>query len=109
MEHHHQHNSLNYNLVFGIGVLLNVSFVVLEAIFGILANSMALLADAGHNFSDVLGLLLAWGASYLSKLQPTYRKTYGLRSTTIIAALLNALILFVTVGGISWESIRRIS
>lgn len=108
MEHCHQHHPQNYNLIFGIGVLLNVAFVVIEAVFGILANSMALLADAGHNLSDVLGLLMAWGANFLSAVQPTHKKTYGLRSTTIIAALLNALFLFVTVGGIAWESIRRI-
>lgn len=106
-DHTHNHSTINYNLAFGIGVFLNIGFVVVEAVFGIISGSLALLADAGHNLSDVLGLLLAWGAAYLSKLRPTHRKTYGFRSTTIMAALLNALILMVAIGGIAWESIRR--
>jgi len=109
-EHQHQHQDLpkSPNLIFGLAVLLNFGFVVAEVFFGILANSMALLADAGHNLSDILGLLLAWGASFLSKRRPTTRKTYGLRSSTILAALLNAIILFVAVGGIATESARRL-
>ncbi|UCF90999.1 MAG: cation transporter [Desulfobacterales bacterium] len=107
MAHKHDHGMANYHRIFALGVLLNLGFVVAEAVFGILADSLALLADAGHNLSDVIGLLLAWGASYLSKLQPTSRRTYGWRSTTILAALINAIILLVAVGGIAWESVRR--
>ncbi|MGZ3254290.1 MAG: cation diffusion facilitator family transporter [Burkholderiaceae bacterium] len=90
-----------------IGVLLNASFVAIEVVFGILGNSLALLADAGHNLSDVLGLLLAWGASVLVKKVPTKRFTYGLRSTSILAALINAVLLLVVTGGIAWEAILR--
>ena len=103
----HDHGPTNYNRAFALGVALNVGFVVTEATFGILADSLALLADAGHNLSDVLGLLLAWGANALSRRQPTARRTYGWRSSSILAALLNAVILLVAVGGIAWEAIRR--
>ena len=114
--HDHSHNHpdapcapANYNRAFAVGVALNVGFVVCEAVFGILADSMALLADAGHNLSDVLGLLLAWGASYLVRIQPTSRRTYGWRSSSIMAALINAVLLLVAVGGIATESIRRLT
>lgn len=90
-----------------MGVVLNGLFVLLEAGCGIYAQSLALLADAGHNLSDVLGLLLAWGAITLARRRPTERRTYGLRRSTIIAALANAVLLLVAVGGISWEAIRR--
>jgi cobalt-zinc-cadmium efflux system protein len=102
------HGSPDYSRAFAVGVALNVGFVVCEAVFGIMADSMALLADAGHNLSDVLGLLLAWGASYLVRLQPTSRRTYGWRSSSIMAALINAVLLLVAVGGIATESARRI-
>ena len=92
---------------FGLGVALNVAFVLLEAIVGVAAGSVALLADAGHNLSDVLGLLLAWGASALSRRLPTERHTYGLRRSTVLAALLNALLLLVAIGAIAWEAVRR--
>jgi len=105
----HDHPPMNFNKAFGIGIFLNVGFVVVEAIFGILSDSVALLADAGHNLSDVLGLVLAWGASLLSVRRPTFRRTYGWKSSTILAAFLNAIILLVAVGGIVWESIRRFS
>ncbi|MGD8369267.1 MAG: cation diffusion facilitator family transporter, partial [Desulfobacterales bacterium] len=98
----------DYNRAFAVGVALNVGFVLCEAVFGVMADSMALLADAGHNLSDVLGLLLAWGASYLVRLQPTSRRTYGWRSSSIMAALINAVLLLVAVGGISTESVRRL-
>jgi cobalt-zinc-cadmium efflux system protein len=78
-----------------------------EAIFGVLAHSLSLLADAGHNLGDVLGLLLAWGAIYLCRKRPTPRWTYGLRRSSILAALGNALLLLIAVGGIAWEAIRR--
>lgn len=103
----HDHRPTNYNRAFALGVVLNVGFVVTEMAFGIMADSLALLADAGHNLSDVLGLLLAWGADALSRRQPTKRHTYGWRSSSILAALLNAVILLVAVGGIAWEAIRR--
>lgn len=107
--HNHDHGPSDYNRAFAIGVALNVGFVAVEAIFGILAGSLALLADAGHNLSDVLGLLLAWGASYLVQRRPTRRRTYGWRKSSILAALLNAAILLVAIGGIAWEAARRFS
>ncbi len=107
--HHHSHEPPNYNRAFVIGIALNVGFVVVEAVFGFLTNSLALLADAGHNLSDVLGLLLAWGASWLVRRRPTQRYTYGLRRSSILAALLNASVLLVAMGGIATEAIRRFS
>jgi cobalt-zinc-cadmium efflux system protein len=104
----HSHSPANYNKAFAIGVALNTAYIVLEAVFGVLVNSLALLADAGHNLSDVLGLLLAWGAHYLTRIRPTDRRTYGWRSTSILAALLNSLILLLAVGGIAWEAIQRL-
>ncbi|HEV8377686.1 MAG TPA: cation diffusion facilitator family transporter [Tepidisphaeraceae bacterium] len=105
-EHHH-HEPANYNRAFGIGIALNLGFVLIEAIFGFRAHSLALLADAGHNLSDVLGLLLAWGAIVLSRRPPTKRRTYGLRRSSILAALANAIFLLIAVGGIGWEAIQR--
>jgi len=90
---------------FAIGIALNLAFVVLEIAFGIFANSLALLSDAGHNFSDVVSLLFAWGAATLAKRLPSPRFTYGLRGTTILATLGNAMLLLVAMGGIIWESI----
>src|SRR5689334_16986360 len=89
----HSHAPEDFGLAFAIGTGLNVVFVVVEAVYGFLANSTALLADAGHNLGDVLGLLMAWGASALVRQAPTRRYTYGLRSTTILAALANAIFL----------------
>lgn len=110
MSHDHDHipAAHDFNRAFVIGIALNLAFVALEAGFGFWANSLALLSDAGHNLSDVLGLLLAWAASYLSGRQPTARRTYGLRRSSILAALLNAILLLVAIGGIAWEAIRRI-
>jgi cobalt-zinc-cadmium efflux system protein len=105
--HHHHHEAPNYNRAFAIGVALNVLYVLVEAGFGLVAGSLALLADAGHNLSDVLGLLLAWGGHYLAQLPPTTRRTYGWRSSSILAALFNALLLLAAIGGIAWEAIRR--
>jgi cobalt-zinc-cadmium efflux system protein len=104
---HHHHAPKNYNKAFVIGTALNIGFVAIEASFGLLTQSLALLADAGHNLSDVLGLLLAWGASVLAQQPPTQRYTYGLRRSSILAALLNAIILLLAMGAIAWESIRR--
>jgi cobalt-zinc-cadmium efflux system protein len=103
----HDHDDSDYNRAFAIGVALNVGFIIIEIVFGLLAGSLALLADAGHNLSDVLGLLLAWGASYMVKRRPTERHTYGWRKSSIIAALMNAIILMVAIGAIAWEAIGR--
>ena len=92
---------------FAIGIILNVAFVVIEWIYGVMANSLALIADATHNFSDVLGLALAGGAMALARRPPSARFTYGLRGSTILAALGNAMILLVATGGIAWEAILR--
>lgn len=107
MEHHHHHGPANYNRAFAFGLVLNVGFVVVEAVFGIMAGSLALLADAGHNLSDVLGLFLAWGANYLVQRKPTERRTYGWRKSSILAALINAVILLFVLGGIAWDAILR--
>lgn len=106
--HDHDHGPANYNRAFAIGVALNAGYIILEVVFGLLAGSLALLADAGHNLSDVLGLLLSWSAHYFAQSQPTRRRTYGLRRTTILAALGNALLLLVAIGAIVWESIHRL-
>jgi cobalt-zinc-cadmium efflux system protein len=105
----HHHVPQNFGFAFAVGTALNLGFVVVEVICGVLANSMALLADAGHNFGDVLGLLIAWSASILSKRLPTARFTYGLRSSSILAALANAIVLLITIGGIAWEALRRLA
>ena len=93
---------------FLIGIALNLTFVFVEWTFGIMSNSLALLADATHNLGDVLGLVLAWGASHLAKRAPTERFTYGLRGTSILAALANALILMLVTGGLMWEAAQRL-
>ena len=108
-DHGHSHAPADYNRAFAIGVALNVVYIAVEATYGILADSLALLADAGHNLSDVLGLLLAWGANYLARRKPTGRHTYGWRKSTILAALTNAIILLVAMGGIAWEAVQRFS
>ena len=109
-QHHHDHqHPQSYNRAFAIGIVLNLGFVVVEAVYGVLAHSMALLADAGHNLSDVLALALAWGASSLARRGPTQRFTYGFRSSSILAALLNAALLLVVTGGLAWEAIQRLA
>ncbi|MEI8352665.1 MAG: cation diffusion facilitator family transporter [bacterium] len=108
-EHSHPHAPSRYGRAFAIGVTLNLLFVGVEAVYGVLAHSLALLSDAGHNLSDVAGLLMAWGAIRLSQWQPTQKHTYGFQKTSILAALLNSLLLLVAVGGIAWEAIRRLS
>ena len=105
--YHHDHDARNYSQAFKIGLILNIGFILTEVVFGVLADSLALLADAGHNLGDVLGLALAWGASRLVQREATDRRTYGWKKTSIIAALFNAIILFVAIGGITWEAIRR--
>jgi cobalt-zinc-cadmium efflux system protein len=105
--HHHQLPRAGARRAFAIGVALNSAFVAVEWIYGVMAGSLALIADATHNFSDVIGLLMAWGAIALSRRPPSPRFTYGLGSTTILAALANAMLLLVAVGGIAWEAIHR--
>jgi len=107
-DHEHAHHYTQYSHAFLVGVILNLVFVVVEAVYGFLADSLALLADAGHNLSDVLGLLLAWGGAHLAQRQRTPRRTYGWRRSTIYAALLNAVFLFVAVGGIGVEAVKRL-
>ena len=106
-EHLHSHQPNNFNKAFGLGIALNVIYILVEVFYGLLINSMALLADAGHNFSDVLGLLLAWGAAYLAKTAVTEKRTYGFRKSTILAALFNAILLMIAVGAIIIEAIRK--
>jgi cobalt-zinc-cadmium efflux system protein len=107
--HAHQRGAPNFGTAFAVGTVLNIAFVLVEIIWGVLANSMALLADAGHNASDVLSLLLAWGATSLARRPPTGRYTYGYRGSSIFAALANAVLLLVAVGGIAWEAVLRFS
>ncbi len=108
--HHHGHHDHGHDLsrAFAIGIALNVGFVVIEAIFGFYANSMALLSDAGHNLSDVLGLLVAWGGGTLARRASSPRFTYGLKKASILAALANGLFLMIAVGAIGAEAIRRL-
>jgi cobalt-zinc-cadmium efflux system protein len=107
MAHTHDHPAPDYSRAFAVGITLNLVYIAFEAIFGMLSGSLALLADAGHNLSDVLGLLLAWGASYMVRRKPTARRTYGWRKSTILAALFNAVILMVAMGAIAWEALNR--
>src|SRR6185312_6133451 len=110
-EHHHHHHhaetASGMGAVFAVGVALNLGFVLVEAAFGIVGHSVALLADAGHNLGDVLGLAIAWGAAALARRRPTRRYTYGLRSSSILAALFNAIVLLIAVGAIAVEAINR--
>jgi len=105
----HHHPIPDFGRAFLIGITLNVGFVAIEAFYGIMANSVALLADAGHNLSDVLGLLLAWGAATLSKRQSSATFTYGLRRSSILSALFNALFLLFAVGAIAFEAVQRLA
>lgn len=108
--HNHSHShAVNYGRAFAIGIALNVMFVVIETIFGWQADSLALLSDAGHNLSDVLGLLVAYGGLYLARLRPNQKHTYGLGRASILAALFNAMILLIAIGGIVWEAVGRFS
>jgi cobalt-zinc-cadmium efflux system protein len=104
--HHHNHQT-DYNKAFAFGIALNIIYVIVEFSYGLAINSMALIADAGHNLSDVLGLVLAWIASRLAKTIPTKTRTYGLRKSTILAALFNAVILLIAVGAITVEAVRK--
>ena len=106
----HTHGSINnHGRAFGVAIVLNMAFVAIEFAYGFIANSTALMADAGHNLSDVLGLLLAWGAAILARKPPSGRYSYGLRSTSTLSALANAIILLIACGAIAWEAIQRFS
>ena len=106
-DHAHAHAPGNFGAAFAIGIALNMAFVIVGAAFGIIGHSMALLADAGHNLGDVLGLVVAWIASVLVHRAPSQRFTYGVRGTSILAALFNAVFLLVATGAIALEAIRR--
>lgn len=104
----HSHAPKDFGRAFLIGITLNTLFIVIEAAYGYIANSMALIADAGHNLSDVLGLIVAWVAAILVKRPPSERYTYGLKSSSILAALANAVLLLVAVGAIALEAVKRV-
>ena len=111
-DHPHSHGGdargARLGRAFAAGIALNVAFVIAEVILGLMANSLALVADAMHNLSDVVGLVLAWGASALALRPPSARFTYGFRGSTILAALANAMLLLVVTGGIAWEALHRL-
>jgi cobalt-zinc-cadmium efflux system protein len=115
MAHHHGHDhggaahaKPGAGKAFAIGIAMNLGFVAVEVVYGLLSRSMALVADAGHNLSDVLGLALSLGAALLARRPPSPTRTYGLRGTTILASLANALVLLFVIGGVAWESARRL-
>ena len=107
-DHHHEHAPANFNRAFAIGIALNAVFVAIEAFYGWRVNSLALLADAGHNLSDVAGLVLAWGGALALKVKPDARHTYGWKRATILAAFANALLLLMAIGALAWEAIGRL-
>src|ERR1700754_3664873 len=115
-DHHHGHDNgaghshapASFGAAFAIATALNVALVIVQVVYGLAANSLALLADAGHNLGDCLGLLLAWGAHVLGRRQPTANFTYGFGSASILSALINAVTLLVATGAIAWEAIRRL-
>lgn len=107
--HHHHHEApADFDRAFGIGIALNMGFVLVEAFFGWRIDSLALLADAGHNLSDVAGLVLAWGGALAGRLRPDARHTYGWKRATILAAFINALLLLVAMGSLAWEAFGRL-
>ncbi|HEY3901385.1 MAG TPA: cation diffusion facilitator family transporter [Chthoniobacter sp.] len=107
-DHAHSHAPPNFSRAFVIGIVLNTGFVIVEVIYGLLAHSLALVADAGHNLSDVLGLFLAWGAAVLTGRAATPHYTYGFKRSSVLAALANAIFLLVSVGAIAWEALQRL-
>jgi cobalt-zinc-cadmium efflux system protein len=107
-DHDHHHAPANFNRAFAIGIALNLAFVGIETFYGWQINSLALLADAGHNLSDVAGLVLAWGGALAGKLRPDARHTYGWKRGTILAAFANALLLLVVMGALVWEAFGRL-
>ena len=106
--HHHHHAPSSFNRAFAIGIGLNLLFVVIEAFYGWRADSLALLADAGHNLSDVAGLVLAWGGALAGKVQASSRHSYGFKKASILAAFINALLLLVAMGSLAWEAVLRL-
>lgn len=104
----HSHGPKTYGRAFAVGISLNTIFVVVETIYGIASHSVALVADAAHNLSDVLGLVFAWAAVILARRKPSRRRTYGLRKSTVLAALANAVLLLVAIGGVAWEAVGRL-
>jgi len=106
-DHHHAHGPADFGRAFALGTILNLGFVAIEGTAGFLTDSVALLADAGHNLSDVLGLLVAWAGAELAKRPASKRFTYGFRGSSILAALTNSVLLLVAVGAIGWEAIQR--
>jgi cobalt-zinc-cadmium efflux system protein len=107
--HSHSHTPRHFGGAFALATTLNLGLVAIQVIYGLSAHSVALLADAGHNFGDALGLVLAWGAHALARVRPTTHFTYGYRSASILSALLNAVWLLVATGAIAWEAIRRLA
>ena len=108
-DHDHAHAPTSFGAAFAIAIALTLALVIAQVVYGLAANSLALLADAGHNLGDCLGLVLAWAAHVLARRQPTTRFTYGCRSASILAALANAVTLLVATGAIAWEAIRRLA
>jgi cobalt-zinc-cadmium efflux system protein len=106
--HAHPHTPRNFDRAFAIGIALNLAFVCAEAFYGWQANSLALLADAGHNLGDVAGLVLAWAGAAAGRLRPDARHTYGFKRASILAALANALLLLVAMGSLAWEALHRL-
>ena len=106
--HHHHGDPNSQGRAFAIAIALNTVFVAIEFGYGFIANSTALMADAGHNLSDVLGLMLAWGAAILAKRAPNQRYTYGLRSSSMLAALFNSMLLMAACGAIAWEAVQQL-
>src|SRR5450830_717748 len=107
-DHDHSHAPANFNRAFAIGIVLNLAFVGIESFYGWRVNSLALLADAGHNLSDVAGLVLAWGGALAGRLRPDARHTYGWQRASILAAFANALLLLVAMGALAWEAMGRL-
>jgi cobalt-zinc-cadmium efflux system protein len=106
--HGHDHAFAGYDRAFAIGIALNTAFVAVEAFYGWKVDSLALLADAGHNLSDVAGLVLAWGGALAGRLRPDVRHTYGWKRASILAAFVNALLLLVAMGSLAWEAVHRL-
>jgi cobalt-zinc-cadmium efflux system protein len=107
-DHAHAHGHDDFTRAFAVGIALNVAIVLVELVYGVLANSMALIADGGHNLSDVLGLVVGWAGAVMAKRSPSPRYTYGLKKASILSALINALFLLVAVGAIAAEAVRRL-
>lgn len=107
MAHNHNHSVDKYNTAIIFGIILNISFVVIELIYGLISNSVALIADAGHNFSDVISLVLALIASLLIKKRTSAKYTYGFKKGSILIAAFNSFLLLIALGGITWEAVHR--